>query len=120
MPQNLRLDIVVHTSPVDQQLLSSILSTLQVVIKNQEVLMADQKDLDSKVDELTVAQQAEAKRQQDQDAATEQQILVLQQAVTDLQAQVAAGTPIDTAPTIAKIQSVIDSLNAEQPTPPVA
>lgn len=113
-----RLDIVVHTSPVDQALLASITAQLNRVIQQQEVLMANQENLDRKSQELIDAQAAEAKRQQDQDAATSAQIVVLQQSITDLQSQLAAGS-VDPSKAIANMQSVIDSLNAEQPTPPI-
>lgn len=110
----MRLDLYIHT---DQAVLASMAASVARLVTQGEVLMGTQQDLQTMVDTLMKAQAAEQQRQEAQDAATEGQLVVLQQAVTDLQAAVAAGSTVpDTV--LAQLQSVIDSLNAEKPTPP--
>lgn len=85
-------------------------------------IMSTLSDLQNQVAVLQKAQADEAARQTAQDAATAAQIVALQATIDALNA--AGGlTPANQAildSAVTGIQSVIDSLNAEQPTPPVA
>ena len=83
-------------------------------------IMATLEELQSKIDELTAAEAAREARDVAQDAVTAQQIAVLQQMIADLQAQ-SGLTPAQQAAidsSVTKVQAVIDSLNAADPTPP--
>lgn len=88
--------------------------------------MAGVLELQNKVKELIAAQEAEAKRQADSDAADAAKMAALQKAVDDLTAQLAnAGLPADVQAgideSLAGVQKTIDALNAEdQPVEPQA
>ena len=109
------LDNCTHT------ILHRMYFAIQELTKQGVTIMSTLTDLQAQVAALTAAQAAEAKRQTDQDAATAAQIVTLQATIDALNA--AGGlTPANQAildSAVTGIQSVIDSLNAEQPTPPV-
>jgi predicted nucleic acid-binding Zn-ribbon protein len=108
----MRLDIVIHTSPVDQALLQSITTQLNRVITNQEVLMEDVTSLNAKMDKLTgdiAAERAEVQSMLT-DLRTQIQTLTdkLNSGVAVTQADLdALGARMDTADTA--VQGISDS-----------
>ena len=86
--------------------------------------MATIQELKDKVDTLEAAEAAREARDVAQDAATTAQIAMLQQSIADLNAIIASGglSPenqalLDSMAT--KLDAVVASLNAADPTPPV-
>jgi hypothetical protein len=111
------MDIHLYLHSGDQAELSAITSQLNGLVTQGATIMANQQDLQNQVTALQTAATAQIARTQAREAAEDAQVAVLTKAVADLTA--AAGTATDTAPMIAQLQSVIDSINAEDPTPPV-
>jgi hypothetical protein len=97
---------------------------LHMIIRRLTIMAETIASLTQKVTDLKTASDARELRDIAQDAVTTEQIRVLTEQITALQAIIAAGgiSPenqalLDTA--VANISSVIDSLNAADPTPPV-
>jgi hypothetical protein len=90
-----------------------------------EKLMNDFTALEQKVTDLEASEAAREARDVEQDKVTAAQIATLTQSVKDLQAIIDAGTtnPLDQAKidaVVARVTTVINSLNAADPTPPAA
>jgi hypothetical protein len=89
-----------------------------------DLIMASIAELQAKVDALVQAEADREARDVAQDAATTAQIAMLQQSIADLNAIIASGglSPenqalLDSMAT--KLDAVVASLNAADPTPPV-
>jgi uncharacterized coiled-coil protein SlyX len=99
---------------------------IKSLIKQGAKLMASMKDLETEIAKLEASEQAREQRDLAQDAVTAQQITALNAAVAALQAIIDAGggglSAADQAildASVTKIEAVVTSLDAADPTPPV-
>jgi septal ring factor EnvC (AmiA/AmiB activator) len=105
--------------------LEEIEKALKHLLRQGDQIMSIVTDLEAKVDALEAAEAAREARDVAQDAVTAEQITVLQASVDELKAIIAAGTlsaedKASAERSAAKIDAVITSLNAADPTSPVA
>jgi septal ring factor EnvC (AmiA/AmiB activator) len=105
--------------------LEEIEKALKHLLRQGDQIMSIVTDLEAKVDALEAADAAREARDVAQDAVTAEQITVLQASVDELKAIIAAGTlsaedKASAERSAAKIDAVITSLNAADPTSPVA